>query len=372
MKNANGHEVIQLFEQFAPKKYAMEGDPVGLQIGQLNRPVKNVLVALDVIEDVVDEAIENDVQLIIAHHPTIYRPLKNVATDTPQGRLVEKCIRHGIAVYAAHTNLDVAPGGVNDLLAEALGLCSTEILSPTYEDKLRKLVVYVPVSHEEKVRTAIGNAGAGAIGAYSHCSFSVRGTGRFLPGEGTNPFLGKVGELEETEEVRVETIYTASIEKQVLQAMFRTHPYEEVAYDIYPVENEGTKLGLGRIGELEKEMALWEFAEHVKKALDVKALRVVGNLEDKVKKVAVLGGDGNKYFSRAKRAGADVFVTGDFYYHNAHDALAMGLNVIDPGHNVEKVMKKGVANYLQKACGEKGLDVRFIESKVNTDPFRFL
>ncbi|WP_342399311.1 Nif3-like dinuclear metal center hexameric protein [Weizmannia sp. FSL W8-0676] len=372
MKHANGHDVIQLFEQFAPKKFAMDGDPVGLQIGQLNGPVKNVLVALDVLEDVVDEAIEKDAQLIIAHHPAVYRPLKNMATDTPQGRLIEKCIRHGIAVYAAHTNLDIAEGGVNDLLTEALGLRDTEVLSPLFEDKLRKLVVFVPVSHEEAVRTALGNAGAGAIGNYSHCSFSARGTGRFLPGKGTNPFLGEAGKLEAASETRVETIYPASIEKQVLASMFEAHPYEEVAYDIYPVVNEGRKFGLGRIGEIEREMALREFAEHVKKTLEVPALRVVGNLDEKVKKVAVLGGDGNKYFAEAKRAGADVFVTGDFYYHNAHDALALGLNVVDPGHNVEKVMKKGVAAYMRKACREHQLDVRFIASEVNTDPFQFL
>ncbi|WP_018661466.1 Nif3-like dinuclear metal center hexameric protein [Heyndrickxia acidiproducens] len=372
MKKVNGYEIIQLFERFAPKKYALEGDPVGLQIGQLNRPVKNVLIALDVLEDVVDEAIEKDVQLIIAHHPPIFRPLKKLATDTPQGRLLEKCIKNGIAVYAAHTNLDVAPGGVNDLLAKALRLQHTEVLSPTYEDKLKKLAVYVPVSHEEQVRTALGNAGCGAIGNYSHCSFSVQGTGRFLPGKDTHPYIGKRGQLEETAEVRIETIYPVSLEKKILHAVLKAHPYEEPAYDIYPVGNEGMVLGLGRIGELNEAVTLEEFAGQVKAALDVKALRVVGNLQDKVKKVAVLGGDGNKYFSEAKWKGADVFVTGDFYYHNAHDALAMGLNVVDPGHNVEKVMKKGVAGFLRKACADKQYEATILESAVHTDPFTFL
>lgn len=372
MKSINGYEIIQLFESFSPKNYALDGDPIGLQIGQLNRPVKNVMIALDVLEEVVDEAIENDVQLIIAHHPLIFRPLKNIVTDQPHGKIIEKLIKHDIAVYAAHTNLDVANGGVNDLLAEALQLNNTEILDPTYEEKLKKLVVYVPVDKENAVRNAIGKAGAGAIGEYSFCSFSVNGTGRFLPGENTSPFIGKKGVLEEVQEVRLETIIPEIIEKKVLKAMLSAHPYEEVAYDLYPLENSGKIFGLGRIGYLKEEMSLEQFAEYVKEALDVTHVRVVGNLADTVKKVAVLGGDGNKYFTKAKFKGADVFVTGDFYYHNAHDAMNLGMNIVDPGHNVEKVMKTGVTKILTKLCSEKGMNVRIFPSKIHTDPFKFL
>lgn len=372
MKKVNGHEIIQLFEQFSPKKYAMEGDPIGLQIGRLNKPVQTVMIALDVLEEVVDEAIQNNVQLIIAHHPIIFRPLKNVLTEQSQGKIIEKLIKHDIAVYAAHTNLDVAKGGVNDLLAKALGIQHTEILDPTYEEKLKKLVVYVPIDHEEAVRNALGAAGAGAIGHYSHCTFSAQGTGRFLPDEQTTPYIGKAGTLEEVKEVRIETIFPAKLEKKVINAMLQSHPYEEVAFDIYPLENQGEMLGLGRIGQLQEEMTLKEFAEHVKQSLDVNFVRVVGDLQDRIKKVAVLGGDGNKYFSRAKFKGADVFVTGDFYYHNAHDAMSIGLNIVDPGHNVEKVMKTGVAEQLSKMSKEKGFDVKFIASKIHTDPFTFI
>ncbi|KHD84152.1 Nif3-like dinuclear metal center hexameric protein [Heyndrickxia ginsengihumi] len=372
MKKVNGHEIIQLFEAFSPKKYAMEGDPIGLQIGTLNKPVEKVLIALDVLEEVVDEAIEKKVQLIIAHHPPIFRPLKNLTTDSYQGRLYEKLIKHDISVYAAHTNLDVAPGGVNDLLAEALNLQNTEVLVPTYEEPLKGLSVYVPVEYEDQLREALGRAGAGATGQYEYCSFSVSGTGRFLPGEHAKPYIGSVGKMEEVNETRIETIFPQAIEKKVLHAMLKAHPYEEVAYNIYRLENNGQTLGLGRIGELEHPLTLKEFAEKVKISLDVKGLRVVGNLNATIKKVAVLGGDGNKYFSHVAFKGADVFVTGDFYYHNAHDALALGLNVVDPGHNVEKVMKKGVANRLRKDCIEKQYEVEFIESEVHTDPFTFL
>ncbi|KKB41899.1 Nif3-like dinuclear metal center hexameric protein [Bacillus thermotolerans] len=372
MKKANGHEVIQLFEQFAPKRYAMEGDRIGLQVGQLNKPVERVLVALDVLEEVVDEAIEKDVQLIIAHHPIIYRPLKAIMTNEPAGRLIEKLIKHDIAVYAAHTNLDVAEGGVNDWLAEALELSETDVLVPTYEDELKKLAVFVPVSHAEQVREALGKAGAGFIGEYSHCSFSAEGTGRFMPSDQASPFIGQSGELEAVEEVKVETIYPKSIEKKVLSAMLKAHPYEEAAYDLYPLDNEGEALGLGRIGKLAHPMTLQEFAEFVKEKLEVSTVRVVGSLTDQVKKVAVLGGDGNKYFQSAKFKGADVYVTGDFYYHTAHDALAAGLNVVDPGHNVEKVMKAGTAKRMAALTKENGLDVEFIPSAIHTDPFTFI
>jgi dinuclear metal center YbgI/SA1388 family protein len=371
MKKVNGHEVIQLFELFSPKGYAMEGDKIGLQIGRLNKPVENVMVTLDVLENVVDEAIQKNVQLIIAHHPPIFRPLQKLVTDTPQGRMLEKLIKHDIAVYAAHTNLDVAKGGVNDLLAEAIGLQDVELLVPTYETKLKKLVVFVPKTHSDQVRTALGSAGAGAIGNCSHCSSSSEGSGYFLPGENTHPFIGRVGEIETVPEDRIETIFPEGIEKRVLSAMLKAHPYEEVAYDIYPLDNKGIELGLGRIGTI-SEVTLQEFAQHVKKVFGLRGLRVVGDLQAKVKKVAVLGGDGNKYWNQAKFKGADVYVTGDMYYHVAHDALVSGLNIVDPGHHVEMVMKQGVTNVLTKMCADKGYDVNIFPSELVTDPFQFL
>lgn len=371
MKRVNGYEIIQLFEQFAPKEYAMEGDKIGLQIGRLNKPIENVMIALDVLEEVVDEAIEKNVQLIIAHHPIIFRPLQKITTETAPGRLIEKLIKHDIAVYAAHTNLDITQGGVNDWLAEALKLNNHQLLVPTFEIRLKKLVVFVPANAADKVREALGKAGAGAIGNYSYCSFSTDGTGRFLPEEGTNPYIGKQGQLESVDEVRIETIYPENLEKKIVTAMLKAHPYEEVAYDLYPLENKGEALGLGRIGTIE-EMSLKDFAEHVKQSLNVPAVRVVGDLNSKVSKVAVLGGDGNKYFMQAKFKGADVYVTGDMYYHTAHDAMMHGLNIIDPGHNVEKVMKQGVANVLTKMCEERGYQIAIFPSIINTDPFQFV
>ncbi|MCA1054862.1 Nif3-like dinuclear metal center hexameric protein [Rossellomorea aquimaris] len=372
MKTVNGHEIIQLFEAFSPKHLAEQGDPIGLQIGKLNEKVENVMITLDVLENVVDEAIKNNVKLIIAHHPPLFRPLKSLHTDTYQGRMIEKLIKHDIAVYAAHTNLDVAVGGVNDLLADALGLQETSVLLPTYSEGLRKLVVYVPKENSEELRKALGDAGAGHIGNYSHCSFSSDGEGRFLPGDKAKPHIGQQGKLEVVEEEKVETIYPRSLEKKVLKAMFTHHPYEEVAYDLYSLENKGEPMGLGRIGMLKEEVTLKEFAGVVKETFGMDGVRMIGDSEEKVKKVAVLGGDGNKFITTAKRQGADVLVTGDIYYHTAHDAMMLGLNIVDAGHHIEKVMKDGVAKYLAEKCAEKGFIVNIFASKANTNPFTFI
>ncbi len=372
VKLANGQTIIQSFEQFSPKSYAVEGDKVGLQVGTLNKPIKKVMIALDVLETVVDEAIDNDVDLIIAHHPVIFKPIKALRTDTGYGRTIEKLIKHNITVYAAHTNLDVAPGGVNDMMADALELTDLRVLVETDTDPLMKLVVFVPEEQADNVRQALGGAGAGYIGNYSHCTFNSLGTGAFKPEEGTDPFIGEKGKMEFVDEVKIETVYHASQQKKVIQAMTKAHPYEEVAYDLYQIASPGKPLGLGRIGYLENELTLDEFAEKVKLAFDVKGLRVVGEGNRKVKKVAVLGGDGNKYTFQAIRQGADVYVTGDLYYHVAHDAMVEGLAMVDPGHNVEKIMKEGVRKKVELFLRDKKYDTEVISSNVHTDPFRFL
>lgn len=373
MKNANGHEIIQLFESWAPKKIAcMENDPIGLAIGTLNKKVTKVLVTLDVNEKVADEAIEKGCELIIAHHPPIFRKLSNLRTDTPSGKLYEKLLKNDIAVYAAHTNLDVATGGVNDLLFDALQLENRQILTKTYSEQLMKMAVFVPKSHTNQVRHALANAGAGKIGDYDFCSFSSIGQGRFRALDGADPFIGKIGEVEVVEEEKIEVVFPSSDKNKVLKAMLNAHPYEEPAYDIYTMAIETNEMGLGRIGTLKEPMTLKQFAEYVKKQLDVPCVRVVGNLQDNIKKVAIVGGDGNKYIHAAKHAGADVFVTGDMYFHVAQDAEAIGLHIVDPGHHVEKVMIKGVAEKMTKLCNEAKLSVQFIQSTVHTEPFQFI
>lgn len=372
MSFVNGQALVQHFEAWSPKSFAVEGDKNGLMIGTLNKPIKRVMIALDVLEEVMDEAIAEQVDLIVAHHPLLFRPLKKIDVSTTHGRIVEKAIKHDITIYAAHTNLDVAVGGVNDMMAEALGLRGTEVLVPTYETSLMKLAVFVPRENANSVKEAIGNAGAGHIGNYSHCTFNTEGVGTFIPEAGTNPHIGSVGAYTEVEEMKIETIFPTHLQKRVINALIKAHPYEEPAYDLYPLANKGEVLGLGRIGSLENEMSLAEFTAHVKEVFEVTGARVVGDMDRRIKRVAVLGGDGNKYMKDAIFKGADVFVTGDVYYHVAHDAMMDGLSIVDPGHNVEKVMKEGVKRFFEQFFTQKKYDTTVIASKLNTDPFKFV
>ncbi|RSL34497.1 Nif3-like dinuclear metal center hexameric protein [Salibacterium salarium] len=371
MKPANGQAIIQTFEEWSPKSLAVEGDKVGLMLGTLNKPVDNVMIALDVSEEVVDEAIEKEAGLIIAHHPLIFKPLKQIETTTGQGPIIEKCIKHDIAVYAAHTNLDITNGGVNDMMAEALGLEDTKVLVPTQEIPLKKLVAFVPENHVEIVRSALGDAGAGHIGDYSHCTFATDGTGTFIPGDNTNPYLGTQGEMEFAAEKRMETVVPETMIRNVIKALEKAHPYEEPAYDVYPLDLEGEKLGLGRVGYLKEPVSFETFITQVKSAFEVHHIRTAGPEPDMVKKVALLGGDGNKYWSYAKRNGADVYITGDLYYHVAQDAAVDGLSMIDPGHNVEKIMKEGVKRKMESLIDSNKYATQFIASSVSTEPFSF-
>ncbi|WP_138415756.1 Nif3-like dinuclear metal center hexameric protein [Aquibacillus sediminis] len=369
-KNILVKDLVNCMEAWAPKSLAYEWDNVGLQVGNLEKPVEKVMVTLDVLENVVEEAIAEKVDLIIAHHPLLFQPLKQIDTTTPSGKVIQKLLAHQIAVYAAHTNLDITSGGVNDLLAEKLHLQDTDVLIKTGQQKLYKFAVYVPATHAGTLRQSLGDAGVGHIGNYSHCMFKTDGQGSFKPLSGTNPFIGKQGELEEVDEVRIETILTEDQQSLVLQAMKDAHPYEEPAYDLYPLVNKGESVGLGRIGTLTDSMSLRDLCDYVKERLDITALRVIGDLEQTVNKVAVLGGSGKGFIEQAKQKGADVYITGDMTYHDAQDAWQMGLNVIDPGHHVEKVMKQGVKHYLDQNLENDS--VKVIVSNANTEPFQFL
>lgn len=367
---ARGETVIQLMERLAPKHYAVPDDKIGLQIGSAAKEIRRVLVALDVTPEVVAEASALGAELIVAHHAVIYRPLAHLRTDTPAGALAAELLRKDIAVYISHTNLDTAEGGMNDWMAEALGLAGRDVLEEVHTDKLFKLVVFVPETHHEAVRSALFAAGAGWIGNYSHCSFNSEGTGTFMPREGSEPYSGRQGALEKTPEIRLETVVPSSLRKAAVSAMLKAHPYEEVAYDIYPMDLKGRSFGLGRVGTLPKPITLDQFAEQVKAALDVPFVRMVGDGAGMVRKVAVLGGAGAKYVRHARFAGADVLVTGDIDYHSAQDAQAAGLAIIDPGHNAEKIMKSKTAQWLGEQLSSKGYATEVIASTVNTEPFQ--
>ncbi|AQY51176.1 hypothetical protein PWEIH_12100 [Listeria weihenstephanensis FSL R9-0317] len=372
MKVANGYEYVAVLEGIAPKKYAMEGDPIGLQIGDLARKVRKIMFTLDVLENVVDEAIEKGVDMIIAHHPLLFRPLKNIDFATPQGRIVKKLIKHDIIVYAAHTNLDIADGGVNDTLSELLELTDTKVIVPTYFESYCKMAVYTPDFAEESIRLALVNNGAGKVSnLYTECTFSIAGKGRFLPGDNATPAIGEAGKLEEVEEVKIEAIFPRSKMDQIMKAVKLAHPYEVPVIDIYPIENVKSQMGLGRIGTLPKAMEMESFIGFVKEKLSIGNVRVIGDTTKIVRKVGIIGGDGNKFIHDVKSAGADVYITGDIYYHTGHDLLAIDLPTIDAGHYIEKVMKSSLLYQFETMSLMNTYEVELIVSEQNTNPFKF-
>src|SRR5690625_163186 len=362
--------LFKAMEKWAPLQLAYEWDNVGLQIGSYDQQAKKVMITLDVLESVVDEAIEKDVNLIIAHHPLFFKSITDVNIDSPKGKVIQKLIKHDITVYAAHTNLDIATGGVNDLLCDALSIHPTENLVDLHSEKLFKIVVYVPMTHLDEISEALHLAGAGHIGNYSHCTFRTEGQGTFKPLEGSTPFIGTENEVEIVKEMKVETIVNEQSKAKVIDTMIHAHPYEEVAYDVYPLHNEGESLGIGRVGQIAERMDLRQFATYVKDTLDLSHVRVIGDLEKPIEKVAVLGGSGEKYIKMAKHAQADVYLTGDLTFHAAQDAKEMGLAVIDAGHYIEKIMKDATKEWLDKKFIQSELDI--IVSETSTDPFQWI
>ncbi|AXI09475.1 Nif3-like dinuclear metal center hexameric protein [Oceanobacillus zhaokaii] len=364
------NDIFHVIENWAPKHLAYEWDNVGLQIGSYNKTVKKVMITLDVLESVVDEAIEKNIDLIIAHHPLLFNPVKRINLDTPQGRIIHKLLTNQITVYAAHTNLDAANGGVNDMLCDLLGIASREILTEVSSQKLYKIAVYVPTTHVDQVRSAMSENGAGHIGNYSHCTFQTNGQGTFKPLEGAAPYIGAENELEFVDEIKIETIVKEERITKVINGIIGAHPYEEVAYDIFPLKNQGETFGIGRIGTLSATMKLRDLCEHVKSTLDVPNMRVIGDLDKRVRKIAILGGSGEKYIHLARQKGADVYITGDMSFHVAQDAWQMGLPVIDAGHNIEKVMKQATKLFLEKELNKDWIEI--ITSETSTEPFQFI
>lgn len=362
--------IIDELDRIAPRYLAESWDNVGLIVGSPDQNISIIMVTLDITEDVVDRAMLANVNMIVSHHPLIFKGIKAIRTDLPQGRLIAKLIRHDIAVYAAHTNLDIANGGINDILAEKLGLVDVGLISSSYSSKLLKLVVFIPKDQAEKVRDAICQAGAGHIGNYSNCTFSTGGTGTFLPLSGTNPFIGHEGTLEQVPEVRLETIMPEGISSRVIKEMIKAHPYEEVAYDLYPLANEGVKYGLGRVGYLPAPMSLCELALLIKQSLGIELVKVAGAANDVVRKIAVCGGSGACLIKSAAFSGADVLVTGDVKYHEAQEAIAAGIAIIDAGHfATENIMVEHFGQRLQEIISKGKLGIEVITDKISNDIF---
>ena len=366
-------DIVKIIEGFAPLRLAEEWDNCGWQLGDPGAQADKVLLTLDITAHIVEEAIKAGVKLVISHHPMFLKGIKNIRMDRPEGSLIAGLLKNDIAVYSAHTNLDSAAGGGNSVLADKLGLTGVESLIPGAAENLYKLAVFVPVSHIEQVRVAVARAGAGWIGNYSDCAFLIKGTGNFRPLAGSNPFIGRTGELEKVEEFRLETIVPENRKKNVLAAMHKAHPYEEVAYDLYPLANQVPGYGLGRVGSLPEEVTLSDFVKLVKSVLQINTVRLGSAQKKLVRKVAVCGGAGASLWKQALSKGADVYVTGDIKYHEALDITAAGLNFIDAGHfPTERIILPVLYNHLIKVCSENNFAVEILLSQNQKDVFVYM
>lgn len=328
----HARDIMAAVERLAPPSLAESWDNCGLQVGDPSDEARRVLVALTPLPEVFDEAEETGADFLLFHHPLIFTPLKSIETSSYPGDLISRAIANNLTVYAAHTSYDAAPGGVSVALAEAIGLRDArEIVSP--RGALRKLVVFVPAENVEVVAEALSETGAGAIGNYTRCAFRSSGTGTFLPGEGSDPYLGERGRLERVDEIRLETVVPAHLARAAVDAATAAHPYEEVAIDVYPVGGSPEDCGYGRVGDLSEPLTAERLRRQVSDALGFPARLVADpGPESEVGRVAVLGGSGGSFIPEVAASGAGAYVTADLDYHDALLAESLGLAAIDAGH----------------------------------------
>ena len=358
--------IIQELENKAALALQESYDNSGLIVGDLNAEIKAALICLDSTEDVINEAINKNCNLIIAHHPIVFSGLKSFTGKNYIERVVMKAIKNDIAIYASHTNLDNVHTGVNKKICDKIGLQNTKILDQK-RNLLKKLVVFCPTENSAEVKEAIFAAGAGNIGNYDHCSFSLQGVGSFRGNEKSNPTIGEQNELEKVKEERMEFIYPAHLEAEVLEAMFSAHPYEEVAYDLYPISNAWQGAGSGMIGELKEPISCLDFLDRIKNIFSAECIRYTSFHKEKIKKVAVCGGSGSFLLKNAIRAGADIFITADFKYHQFFDADGK-IIIADIGHYESEQF---TSELIQEYFSEKIPNFATYLSEVKTNPINY-
>ncbi len=340
-------EVTSILEELAPLEYAEGFDNVGLLVGDSQTEVTGILVTLDTLESIVDEAIEKKCNLIVSFHPIIFSGLKKLTGTNYVERVVIKAIQNNIAIYSMHTALDNSLYGVNAKICEVLGILNPKILLPQ-KGTIKKLTTYVPLEDAPKLRAALFDAGGGHLGNYSHCSFTVEGIGSFRAGDKANPVIGTIGETHYENEAQIHILFPKANEARVLSALFNHHPYEEIAYEIQTLENTNQNIGMGMIGELEHAIDETDFMNQIKSKMNVSCIRHSTLLGKKVKHIAVLGGSGSFAISAAKAHGADVFITSDVKYHQFYETEGKML-LADIGHyETEQFTKNLIVDYLTK------------------------
>jgi dinuclear metal center YbgI/SA1388 family protein len=358
-------DITEFLNQFAPLSLAAEWDNVGLLMGDPSASVQKIMTCLTVTPQSAGEAVESQVNLIVSHHPILFRATRRLTTATAEGRMLLSLTQAGVAVYSPHTAFDNCTGGINDFLAHSLGLTEVRPLRDQDGPRQCKIVVFVPDQDLAKVSDALFAAGAGYIGEYSECSFRLPGTGTFFGSDASNPTVGAKGRREEVNEWRLEAICPEAILGRVVAAMRRAHSYEEPAYDVYPLRPERMKVGIGRLGKLSAPKPLADFAANVKNLLKAGGIQMVGDPQRKIQQVAIVCGAGGEFVSDAVSKNADALLTGEARFHDALAAQAQGLALVLPGHYAsERIGVESLAERLQRAFP----DVKAWPSRRETDP----
>lgn len=359
-------DITNYIEEIAPLNYAEEFDNVGLLVGNYNTTVTGVLVTLDTLENIIDEAIKKKCNLIVSFHPIIFSGLIKLNGKNYVERVVLKAIKNDIAIYAIHTALDNSFNGVNGKICDVLGLINRKILIPK-KGIIRKLTTYVPIADAEKLRISLFKMGAGNIGNYDNCSFNIEGYGTYRGNENSNPTIGEKGAIHTEKETSISVVFEKRFEVPILKALFRNHPYEEVAYDIVSLENSHQKIGMGMIGEFENEMSEENFFNHLKITMKTSCIRHSKSLGKPIKKVAVLGGSGSFAIDNAIAVNADVYITSDVKYHEFYKAENK-LIIADIGHyESEQFTKNLLVDFLTK----KMPNFAIVLSENNTNPIYY-
>ena len=360
-------EILTILEEMAPLAYAEDFDNVGLLVGNQNDEAIGVLVCHDALESVIDEAIAKKCNLVVCFHPILFSGLKKITGKNYVERAVLKAIKNDIAIYAVHTALDNHKNGVNKIFCNALGLKNTKVLVPK-QNFIQKLITYTIPENVEKVRNALFDAGAGKIGNYEDCSFNSQGIGTYMGNENSNPEIGERFEFVEAQEIKIEVTFEKHLQSKILKALFSNHVYEEVAYEIYDLQNSHQNIGLGMIGELENPMSEIDFLEFVKDKMQCGGIRHSQLLGKQVKKIAVLGGSGSFAIKNAIQANVDVFLTSDLKYHNFYEAENQ-IVLVDIGHfESERYTKNYIVDFLK----EKITNFAIVLSEENTNPVKYL
>lgn len=361
-------EVVEFLEKIAPISLQEDYDNCGLIVGDRNAKLKSLTICLDVTEGVIHEAIENGSNLIIAHHPFIFKGLKKINTNTFIERVLVLAIKNDIAIYAAHTNFDnLLQSGVNSKIADKLGLKNCSILSPK-KGILKKLYTYVPLEHAENVKNALFEAGAGNVGNYAECSFTSRGTGTFKASDNCNPYVGKIGERHHEEELKIEVIFPGFLETKILSSLMNAHPYEEVAYEVITLDNQFNEIGSGLVGELENPVPADKFLLELKEKMNTNCIRYTALCKPFVQRIAVCGGAGGFLLNNAIAGKADMFVSSDFKYHDFFNAESK-IIIADIGHFESEQF---TIDLFYEILSQKFSIFAIHKTKLNTNPINYL